>query len=107
MGWKRFAPSQEELVDAALEAYVSWRESCVEAAQCYGFWCTAAASELSVSYAAYCYALDQEETAAADYARALVGLRASLAEQAREIPTGSPTTAPHPQPRSRDGSAER
>jgi hypothetical protein len=66
--------SVTRLEDDALAYYLDWRADALTAAEAYWDWCQATESEHSVRFSAYTAALDQEEAAALDYARAITQL---------------------------------
>ncbi len=55
------------LVDAALDAYIAWREETAAVEAAYRKWLGAAREERALAFAAYSAALDREEYAAAEY----------------------------------------
>jgi len=59
------------VVDAAIEAYVCWREACTAARDAYRRWSSADTADRSLASAAYLAALDREEIAADAYAQAI------------------------------------
>jgi hypothetical protein len=63
--------SQADVVDAAVEAYVHWREECADAGHAYLRWESAVKGDRVLAFAAYTAALDREETAASFYAAAM------------------------------------
>jgi hypothetical protein len=58
----------KQLVDAATEAYVSWREECAEVWGAYARWAHARKNDAAGAFAAYRAALDREESASRAYA---------------------------------------
>ena len=60
--------SQERLVDRWIEAYVSWREACLQVSDAYGSWASRAGRGATSAFESYMAALDQEEQAAELYA---------------------------------------
>ena len=82
------APSwpPDELVDEMVMSYVDWREDAAAVEPAYVWWSEAPSGEEAQSFAAYCAALDQEESAAATYALAVLKLQRVLwaAEAASE-----------------------
>jgi hypothetical protein len=58
-----------DLVDAMIDHYVSWREECAAVALAYENWSSAARRDAALAYSAYLAALDREEHAAASYRR--------------------------------------
>jgi len=59
------------VVDAAIDAYVSWREECADASEAYHRWSSAAKADRMLASCAYFAALDREEIAASVYAGAM------------------------------------
>ena len=72
--------SLPEVVDDAIEAYVSWREACGDARDAYGRWSEAAKPERMLASCAYVAALDREEAAAGVYAEAMKRLGDEFAD---------------------------
>lgn len=66
------------LVDDMLLRYVEWREEMSAATDAYRAWVTAALETRTSRFAAYQAALDQEESAARSYARAVQKLERLL-----------------------------
>ena len=60
-----------EVVDAAIEAYVRWREECTEVREAYRRWSSAAKADRTLASCAYIAALDREQAAASFYADAM------------------------------------
>jgi len=58
-----------QLIDAMIEHYVSWREECMTVASSYENWSRADAPDRTLAFSAYIAALDREEQAAASYRR--------------------------------------
>jgi hypothetical protein len=64
----RFAHAPlNQLVDAMIDDYVSWREECVSVAVAYENWSRAARRDQALAFTAYCAGLDREERAATSY----------------------------------------
>jgi hypothetical protein len=61
-------PSQKRLVDGLIEAYVSWREACLQVSDAYGSWATERGQDATSAFGRYMAALDREERAAETYA---------------------------------------
>jgi len=59
------------VVDAALDAYVCWREACTAARDAYRWWSSAEKADRRLASTAYMAALDREESAAKAYAAAM------------------------------------
>jgi hypothetical protein len=55
------------LVDALIDAYVSWREESSAVAMAYEYWSIAARADRRLAYSGYVAALDREEKAATMY----------------------------------------
>ena len=68
------------VVDAAVDAYVSWREACAEAREAYGRWESALKADRMLASCAYLAALDREEIAAHVYAAAMKRLGDEFAD---------------------------
>lgn len=60
-----------DIVDAAIDAYVRWREECASARDAYDRWSSAAKADRVLASCAYIAALDREESAASVYADAM------------------------------------
>jgi len=58
----------EQLVDAAIDAYVDWREECAEVWDAYKRWARATTSDAAGAFSAYDAALEREECASHAYA---------------------------------------
>lgn len=58
----------KQLVDAAIEAYVDWREESAEVRDAYERWANAPKIDAADEYSAYRAALDREECASDAYA---------------------------------------
>jgi hypothetical protein len=67
-----------ELVDEMVISYVDWREDAAAVADAYMRWTEALSGEEAQSFAAYCAALDQEQSAAGSYALAVANLQRVL-----------------------------
>jgi hypothetical protein len=65
------ARARTALVDAAVEAYVDWREECLFVWDAYRRWSRAPRADATVAFAAYAAALDREERASTYYASRL------------------------------------
>ena len=61
----------KQLLDAAIDAYVDWREECVEVWDAYERWAHAPNIDAAGAFAAYGAALDREESASRAYAELL------------------------------------
>jgi hypothetical protein len=68
---RRTAQRDKQLVDEAIEAYVTWREACIWLNDAYFAWSRRRGSDAGVTFGGYTAALDHEERAAAGYARVL------------------------------------
>lgn len=81
--------NQGKLIDAAIDAYIQWREECKAVWDAYRGWASAAAADAGVASQTYEAALDREECAAMQYADliARVGdmVELGLAEELAEI----------------------
>ena len=64
-----------EVVDAAVAAYVCWREECEGAREAYRRWSSASEADRMLASCAYMAALEREEAAAIVYAKAMRQLR--------------------------------
>jgi hypothetical protein len=60
--------SQKRLVDRLIEAYVSWREACLQVSDAYGSWASETGLGEASAFGRYMAALDREERAAEVYA---------------------------------------
>ena len=60
-----------DMVDAAVDAYVRWREECAGARDAYDWWLCAAKDDRALASCAYVAALDREEIAASVYEAAM------------------------------------
>jgi hypothetical protein len=60
--------SQKRLVDRLIEAYVSWREACLQVTDAYGSWVAETRLGATSAFGGYMAALDREERAAEVYA---------------------------------------
>jgi hypothetical protein len=56
-------PSQKRLVDRLIEAYVSWREACLQVSDVYRSWGSETGPAASSAFGRYMAALDREERA--------------------------------------------
>ena len=61
------AAALNDLVDATIDRYLSWREESAAAALAYRRWTVGAHADREALYAAYVEALDREEHAATEY----------------------------------------
>jgi hypothetical protein len=72
MSLKRSSPyeaARTELIDAVMDAYVTWREESVAVAASYQRWNRAPRDARGTAFEAYVAALDREEHAASAYRR--------------------------------------
>ena len=60
--------SQKRLVDRLMDAYVSWREACLEVSDAHGSWVNETGLRATSAFGRYMAALDREERAAEVYA---------------------------------------
>ena len=60
--------SQRRVVDRLMEAYVCWREACLQVSDAYGSWASGTGIGATSAFGWYMAALDQEEQAAEVYA---------------------------------------
>jgi hypothetical protein len=60
--------SQKRLVDRLIDAYVSWREACLQVSDTYGSWASETGPGATSAFGRYRAALDREERAAEVYA---------------------------------------
>ena len=81
------SPHQRQVVDAAILAYVEWREECTEVWNTYAWWASAPAEDARRADAAYRAALDREEAAAKGYAL-LMKRVGHLVETGLDYPVG-------------------
>jgi len=59
---------QKRLVDRLIDAYVSWREACLQVSDAYGSWASETGIGATSAFGRYMAALDREECAAEVYA---------------------------------------
>jgi hypothetical protein len=59
-----------QLIDAMVDHYASWRDECVAVRLSYENWSGAERQDRKLAFSAYVAALDREQTAAASYRRA-------------------------------------
>jgi hypothetical protein len=59
---------QKRLVDRLIDAYVSWREACLQVSDAYGSWASETGLGATSAFGRYMAALDREECAAQVYA---------------------------------------
>jgi hypothetical protein len=71
----RRATARAQLVDAVMDAYVTWREQSAAVTATYEHWRCASPELRTTSYEAYADALDREERAASAYQRMLEAAR--------------------------------
>jgi hypothetical protein len=71
-------PRRRRLVNAAMDAYLDWRDECAAVSGAYRCWADAGAADAAPAWRTYEAALDREEHASARYA-ALVQHVADLA----------------------------
>jgi hypothetical protein len=74
----RLRVMRDRVVDAALDCYIDWREQSRAAVAAYESWTCAPLTLRPLAFAAYQAALDQEEHAARDYARAIEAIELLL-----------------------------
>jgi hypothetical protein len=60
--------SQKRLVDRLMDAYVNWREACLQVSDAYGSWASDAGLGATSAFGRYMASLDHEERAAEVYA---------------------------------------
>jgi hypothetical protein len=60
---------QKRLVDRLMDAYVTWRETCLRVSDAYGSWVSDSGVSATVAFGSYMAALDREQDAAEAYAR--------------------------------------
>jgi len=78
--------ARPEVVDAALDAYVCWREECADAREAYGRWSSAEKGDRMLASYAYIAALDREQIAASVYGDAMRRLSGECVETWRAEP---------------------
>jgi hypothetical protein len=61
--------ASSELIDAVMDAYVTWRERNAAVEVAYRMWSRAPEADRAVAYDGYAAALDREEFAADEYRR--------------------------------------
>jgi hypothetical protein len=59
---------QKRLVDRLIDAYVGWREACLQVSDAYGSWASETGLGATSAFGRYMAALDREECAAQVYA---------------------------------------
>jgi hypothetical protein len=70
--------SKKRLVDRLIDAYVSWREACLQVSDAYVSWASETGPRATSAFGRYMAALDREERAAEVYA--------GLVWRARQLP---------------------
>jgi hypothetical protein len=60
--------SQKRLVDGLIDAYVSWREACLQVSDAYSSWASGTGLGATSAFGRYMAALDHEERVAEVYA---------------------------------------
>jgi hypothetical protein len=60
--------SKKRLVDGLIDAYVRWREACLQVSDAYGSWANETGLGATSAFGQYMAALDREERAAEVYA---------------------------------------
>ena len=60
--------SQKRLVDRLVDAYVTWREACIQVSDAYGSWASETGLGAASAFGRYMAALDREEHTAEVYA---------------------------------------
>jgi hypothetical protein len=58
---------KKRLLDRLFEAYISWREACLQVSDAYGSWASETGIAATVAFGWYMAALDREESAAEVY----------------------------------------
>jgi hypothetical protein len=71
---RRTNPRISEMVDEMLAAYVDWRETAAKSKLAYGRWSQSPALDRELRFATFVAALDQEQSAAANYAGIVGGV---------------------------------
>jgi hypothetical protein len=87
--------SQKRLVDRLIEAYVNWREACLQVSDAYHSWASETGLAATSAFGRYMAALDREERAAEVYA-GLVRRAGQLTRRRRQIAIGPETTKRQP-----------
>ena len=59
---------KKQLVDRLMDAYVSWREACMQVSDAYACWSRERGIHAAAAFGSYMTALDREEAAAEVYA---------------------------------------
>ena len=75
--WSSAATPSAELIDAVMDAYITWREDSAAVDASYRTWRHAPVHERALSYDNYVAALDREELAANEYMRLVEQAEAS------------------------------
>jgi hypothetical protein len=70
----------DQLVDAAVDRYIDWREQSRTAITAYETWTSAPSSQRRLAFAAYQAALDHEHHAATHYASAIEAVERVLTD---------------------------
>src|SRR4051794_3292517 len=52
---------RRQLVDEAMDAYIDWREECIEVSDAYALWSAAGPADAVLAFRGYAAALDREE----------------------------------------------
>jgi hypothetical protein len=87
--------SQKRLVDGMIEAYVSWREACLQVSDAYGSWASGTGLDSTSAFGGYMAALDREERVAEVYA-GLLRRAGQVASSTPETTKSPPTRPPCP-----------
>jgi hypothetical protein len=83
-----------EMVDEMLAAYVDWRETAAKSKVAYGRWSQSPAPDRELRFATFVAALDQEQSAAANYAGKCIPDR--FRRSSRRSRRGLPCSRPAP-----------
>jgi hypothetical protein len=76
---------QKLRVDAAMDAYVDWREACAAVRDAYRDWDIAVREDAGFAFMAYLATLDREERAARRYGRLIMGIETLQAQDAETL----------------------
>jgi hypothetical protein len=77
--------SHKRVVDKLIDAYVSWREACLQVSDAYGTWAGETGPGATSAFGWYMAALDQEQRAADVYA--------GLVRRAEQLPSSKDNPA--------------
>jgi hypothetical protein len=67
--WSSAVKPSQELIDAVMDAYITWREQSAGVDASYRAWGSCPTQQRATAYAEYVAALDREEESAEEYRR--------------------------------------